>query len=301
LLDIANNLIRQSTDKKTIIGKSVTDLQREIESLATVDRMDMKKASEEFVTECNMSDRCLNTALQISRRTGWNSIPGIRNYFLRIHQPRCGWSDSKVEKIRNQTFAEPTEEYCLQLKAKADDLTQQVAKNKDEYINMLNRNIKVLEDLNYTIAELEIFKSEITNEFIILIQNEKQELINLGVEALNRKKTSYDDYVRTVNDIQTFINQLINENANLEIQTNNLADDIDENLESYDKLTSTYEKRNPVKTKKDLDLIILSNQEVINNQVKSIKTVFYIGILETLFLMMFTIFIFMKAITKLMS
>lgn len=297
LVDIANNLIRQATDKKAIIGKSITNLNKEIESLATVDRLDMVKANQEFESECNMTSNCLQSAISLN-----NGAYGFfGNWILNRRKNECGWSNEKANKIRTRTYQQPTEEYCLQLKAKADDLTQLVAKNKDEYLNMLKRNVEIVEDLNYRIAELEVFKSEITNEFTLLIVREKQELINLGAESLNLKKSSYATYVQIVNDIQKFIDQLTYENSNLEIQTNNLADDIDENLESYDKLTSTYYDRNPVKTKKDLDTIISSNQNVITTKVKNIKNMFYIGVLETLFLIMFTIFMFMKAFGKFLT
>ena len=300
LIDITDESIRKANDKRNIIGKSVTNLQAEIENLKTIDRLDMVKASQKFESECNMNERCLNMALLLNNQFAgrWDRF---RSFVINnLWKPHCNWTDDIVKAIINRTFT-PTEEYCLQLKTKADDLTNQVAKNKDEYINMLNRNIEVVNELNDTIEELEIFKTDITEEFDVLIENEKTQLINFANNALNKKRESYATYSKTVDDIDAFINQLIKNNQELEIITNNLADDIDENLEQYDKMTSTYEDRKPAKAKSDLELLISTNTRLPNNQIKNTKIIFYLSILETLCLIVFTIYIFMQAFTKLTS
>ena len=299
LIDITDESIRKSNDKRTLIGKSITDLTAEIENLKTIDRLDMAKASQKFQSECNMDEKCLNAALSFN-----NKQPGLfdKLIFGSIDRwkSQCNWTDDIVKAINARTF-NPTEEYCLQLKAKADDLTNLVAKNKDEYINMLNRNIEVVNELNEAIAELEVFKSDMTEEFTILIENEKTSLINFANNASTKKKEAYATYSKTFNDIDVFMKQLIESNQELEITTNNIADDIDENLEQYDKMTSTYEDRKPAKSKSDLDFLISSNRRLPENKIKNTKIIFYLGILETLCLIAFTIYIFIQAFTKLSS
>jgi len=306
LMDLSYAKEEELNIKKSTLTKEITDLGKRVNYTTKYNRKQYDAAVKKNESECKMSEYCLNKAVKFNNSTsmkfnpfigyGFNDL--VRKKNIMNTQNQCNWTDTQTANILLHRYEIPSPDYCKKLQKTEDTIKEALSMSRDEIISIIETKNVILRDINYQILELQSYRNEIKDQFDILNEKEKTEILILSQKAEKDRVTYMDDYKKAENETNSFIESLAKSNKNLETQIGNLTTSIDTKLQINDKLESQIENNIKNVQTDDQNEIINVNKSLVESQVSTMKNEFFIAIIIICVTILFILYLGYKTYNK---
>ena len=172
-----------------------------------------------------------------------------------------------------------------------DTLKEALSMNRDEILSLIDTKNTMLRDINYQILELQSYRNEIKDQFDIINEKEKKEILILSGKAEKDRIKNMSDYKKAEKKTNSFIEYLAKSNKKLESQIGNLTTSIDTKLQINDKIESQIENNKKNVQSEDQSEVIKVNQSLVESEATSMKNEFFIAIIIIVVTILFILYL----------
>jgi len=305
LINIAENKIGGLTTRKENLVDENEVISNEFQKAEDQEEAGFAVLQKQYKSECEMSKECLTKALEYvkpsTRGTDlFNRSKVIeRNNKIKADQKECNWNDDQVNKIIARRFVEPSDDYCKNLRGKLEEMGGRGSNNEvligeiGDIKNKMDSNITEIENINYQLAELELFKTDVNDMFNNLILEEKKELEEEINKEEEERLTSMSEFRKYENEMNAFIKELSSGNLKLEQKISGMIEEIDMDLHENNNIELNLLKNNDYSEKgnKAVKTIVDENLGLLKNKLATARNDYYISILMIVILGLFIIYV----------
>jgi hypothetical protein len=177
------------------------------------------------------------------------------------------------------------------LQTKKDEINDDTAKNSAE-------NVIMLDTIESTSMELEMYKNDVQTMFRDLKEKEKQELNQLILKSEKNRVNNIKLYKKSEENVEKFINELVSLNKKTETEINKLVGSLDIKLEINNQLGLNLEQNKSTKSYEDLTEIINTNFNIAKSSLTTERRFFFLGIIEIILILLLLFYFGKKTIAK---
>ena len=288
LLNTVLTIENQLNDNKEKIFEEITKLKSIINQPANKIQIQYDSLVLKYTSECDMTEECLNSALEYSSGTTTDNLERLKN--IKDKQTECKWTDLQTANIVSNTFKPPTDEYCSNINTEKETLSEILSAGREDYQNLINEKNNIIKDINYQLLDLDLFKNDIKDQFDTLNETEKQKITLIVNDAEKLRLDNLDKFRQSEINVNDYINKLTTSNRSIENEISGITQDIDTQLTENNQLELNIETNQLKTSKNDTNEIIKTNKEILSNKLSNSKRDFYIGIFGIIILLSFILF-----------
>ena len=175
------------------------------------------------------------------------------------------------------------------LQTKKDEINESQEKKTPE-------NIIMLDTIQSTLLELEIYKNDIQIMFRDLKEKEKQELNQIILKSEQKRLANVKLFKKSEENIEKFVSELMNLNKTTETEINKLMGSLDIKLETNNQLGLKLAQNKSPKSNEELTEIINTNFNIVRAGLTYEKRFFFLGIIEIFLIILLMIYFTKKTI-----
>ena len=267
LLTNADNTRDTLLNKKKTILKEISIIRSKLFLSKGEKNAQYNFLSNQYQTECSMSKDCTDLATEMSQPISAIKYDPGRVEKIKNKQSECKWSDDQTYRILSRNYTEPTAQFCEDLNTQVSALKQMLGTSRIGYYKLFRSKINEIRNINYNIAEVEVFKNEISTIFNDLNEKEKLELTKIVELTENERVDMLEQFRKAEIDIIDYIKYLAGSNHSMENEIKGLIQDIGEKLDTNNKLELAISINSSNVKSDDLQEIINENGSIIDNQI----------------------------------
>ena len=177
------------------------------------------------------------------------------------------------------------------LQTKKDEINDDTAKNSAE-------NVIMLDTIESTSMELEMYKNDVQTMFRDLKEKEKQELYQLILKSDKNRINNLKLFKKSEENVEKFINELVSLNKKTETEINKLVGSLDIKLEINNQLGLNLEQNKSTKSYEDLTEIVNTNFNIAKSSFITERRFFFLGILEIILILLLLFYFGKKTVSK---
>ena len=177
------------------------------------------------------------------------------------------------------------------LQTKKDEINDDTAKNSAE-------NVIMLDTIESTSMELEMYKNDVQTMFRDLKEKEKQELYQLILKSDKNRINNLKLFKKSEENVEKFINELVSLNKKTETEINKLVGSLDIKLEINNQLGLNLEQNKSTKSYEDLTEIVNTNFNIAKSSFITERRFFFLGILEIILILLLLFYFAKKTVSK---
>ena len=300
LLQTVFNSENQLNDNKEQLMIEIEKLRKFIDQPAETNKITYDLLVSQYNTECDMSESCVNSALEYTSNTLPTGSPNddARLQKIKNRQNECKWSDKQTLDIINNSFQLPTDDYCTDLNNQKETLSELLTKNQSDYNNLIDEKNKIIKNINYQLLDLDIFKNEIKDQFNELNDNENKKITLIFKNAEKERADNVKKFRIAEKNVDNYISSLEKSNRIIENKISGITDEIDTQLTENNKLELNIETNKLLINTKNTSEIIKSNHIILLSKLSKTKTLFYMGIIAIIIILCFIIYLSYKIYYK---
>ena len=177
------------------------------------------------------------------------------------------------------------------LQTKKDEINDDTAKNSAE-------NVIMLDTIESTSMELEMYKNDVQTMFRDLKEKEKKELYQLILKSDKNRINNLKLFKKSEENVEKFINELVSLNKKTETEINKLVGSLDIKLEINNQLGLNLEQNKSTKSYEDLTEIVNTNFNIAKSSFITERRFFFLGILEIILILLLLFYFGKKTVSK---
>jgi hypothetical protein len=177
------------------------------------------------------------------------------------------------------------------LQTKKDEINDDKTKTTAE-------NVVMLDTIESTLMELEMYKNDVQTMFRDLKEKEKQELNQLIIKSEKNRVNNVKLYKKSEENVEKFINELVSLNKKTETEINKLVGSLDIKLEINNQLGLNLEQNKSTKSYEDLTEIVNTNFNITKSSLTTERRFFFLGIIEIILILLLLFYFGKKTASK---